>query len=352
MNTGYSMPTRLTWMFLITLGLFSGLGGGLSVYATEQIIPPKDQITEEAFLASKDVVQCKLKDTTIAKLDMSKNKLPSFVRRMEQKGENDLKQGLIKLAGRDFKILLGETLGREFFLYDVEKGKAPYWWGSWSLHAYHLLDNTFYEFMLVNNDSDIAARPYTGDLGVFKLGHGGRAISKMEFSGSIHQAKSVAAPVGTIADGWVGSVADCRIPVGNYTPYIMSVAYDNLRISISNNYHTNAQGESSTKNTVYGLKIRKEAPCVLDFSNKPMVIFDRPAAKKSTFSRGDKIEFAAVLIDPKLDIMIRGLDDTSVEVDKKFSDGTAYKRPKSLDPSIVIARADGEVVAEGVLPFG
>jgi hypothetical protein len=352
MNTPYSMPTRFTLMFLLTLGLFPGLGGRQSVYATEQIIPPKDQVTEKAFLASKGVVKCKLKETTISKLDIPKNKLPSFVRRMEQKGNNDLKQGLIKLAGRDIKILLGETLGRDFFVYDVGKGKAPYWWGSWSLHAYHLLDNTFYEFMLVNNDSEIAARPYTGDLGVFKLGHGERTVSKMEFSGSVHQPKSVAAPVGTITEGWVGPVSDCRIPVGDYTPYIMSVTYDNLRISISNNYHTNAQGESSSKNTVYGLKIRKEKPCVLDFSNKPMVIFDRPSMKQSTFSRGEEIEFAAVLIDPKLDIMIRGLDDTSVEVEEKTSNGTTYKRPKSLDPSIVITRADGEVVAEGVLPFG
>ncbi|MBN2315742.1 MAG: hypothetical protein JXM79_17570 [Sedimentisphaerales bacterium] len=64
-----------------------------------------------------------------------------------------------------------------------------------------------------------------------------------------------------------------------------------------------------------------------------------------------------MLVDPKLDIMIRGLDDTSVKVDKENKDATGkvyrtVKRDKSLDPKVVITRADGQVVAEGVLPFG
>jgi hypothetical protein len=88
-----------------------------------------------------------------------------------------------------------------------------------------------------------------------------------------------------------------------------------------------------------------------------MVIFDQPSANQTTFSRGDEIKFAAVLIDPKLDIMIRGLDDTSVKVDKEYKDGSGKvvhtaKVSKSLDPNVVIARADGEVIAEGAMPFG
>jgi hypothetical protein len=63
------------------------------------------------------------------------------------------------------------------------------------------------------------------------------------------------------------------------------------------------------------------------------------------------------MIDPKLDIMIRRLDDRSVMVDKEYKDPSGKvlhtaKRPKSLDPKVVIARANGEVVAEGVMPFG
>jgi hypothetical protein len=137
----------------------------------------------------------------------------------------------------------------------------------------------------------------------------------------------------------------------------MTVTYDNLAIKISNNYHTNAQGIDSGSDVVYGMQERKEKPYVLDFSNKPMVVFDQPHMSRGTFSRGEEIKFAAVLIDPELDIMIRGLDDTSIKVDKEYKDGSGKvvhtgKVNKSLDPKVVITRAGGEVVAEGVMPFG
>ena len=125
-----------------------------------------------------------------------------------------------------------------------------------------------------------------------------------------------------------------------------------MAINISNNYHTNAQGIDSRDDVVYGMQVCKDKPYVLDFSNKPMVVFDQPHVSRRTFSRGEEIKFAAVLIDPKLDIMIRGLDDTSVQVEKESSSGRKYKRSKSLDPKVVITHADGEVVAEDVMPFG
>ena len=91
---------------------------------------------------------------------------------------------------------------------------------------------------------------------------------------------------------------------------------------------------------------------MLDFSNDPVVVFDNPQKDGAVFPRGQKITFAAVLVDPKLDIMIRGLDDTSQQVERELSGGQTYKRPKSLDPTVLVTRADGEVVAEGVMPFG
>jgi hypothetical protein len=121
----------------------------------------------------------------------------------------------------------------------------------------------------------------------------------------------------------------------------MDVTYDNLSIEISNNYHTNAQGLRSGTDVVYGMKVRKDKPYVLDFSNEPMVVFDQPPTSQTTFSRGDEIAFAAVLVDPKLDIMIRGLDDTSVKVDKEYKDRDGKvihtaKVNKPLDPNVVV----------------
>ncbi len=318
----------------------------------------KESYQEKDFLSDPNVVTCELEDTTISRLDLEKNKLPSFIRRMERANKKDLKQGRLTLANRPFMVLLAERPEREFFLYDIEKKFGPYWWGSWSLHSYHKLDGKFYEFMLIEDGKKIAARPYKGETGTIKLGKGGRELEKIEFKGSVHQKANVAAPIGTLKERSPEAVTECQIPAGDYTSYIMHITYDNLDICISNNYHTNAQGQSSgDKETVYGMQVRKDKPYVLDFSNKPMVVFDQPPMSKTTFSRGDEIEFAAVLVDPNLDIMIRGLDDTSVKVDREYKDSDGkvtrtVKVNKSLDPNVVIARADGEIVAEGVMPFG
>ena len=55
--------------------------------------------------------------------------------------------------------------------------------------------------------------------------------------------------------------------------------------------------------------------------------------------------------------MIRGLNDTSQKVEKEYKDNdgnviSTATVDKSLDPKVVIKRAGGEVVAEGVMPFG
>ena len=105
----------------------------------------------------------------------------------------------------------------------------------------------------------------------------------------------------------------------------------------------------------YGIKIKEGKPFILDFSNKPKVIFPSPA-KDARYKPGDQIEVKAVLIDPELDIMMRGIDDTSqkVTIENTRPDGTksSYERDLSLDPTVVIKRKDGTVLNEGKMPFG
>jgi hypothetical protein len=212
--------------------------------------------------------------------------------------------------------------------------------------------------MLVEDGTKIAGRPYKGELGTIKVGKGGRDVEKVEFNGSVMQKGYASAPIGKIEGRGPSVASECEIPAGDYTPYIMTVTYDNLSITISNNYHTNAKGESrGNKEVVYGMQVRKDKPYVLDFSNDPMVVFDQPAQSRNSFSRGQEIKFAAVMIDPELDIMVRRLYDNSVMVDKEYKDSSGKvihtaKRPKSLDPKVVISRSGGEIVAEGVMPFG
>jgi hypothetical protein len=348
--------------------LFAVLGLGFLLSGCKKEAPPQEPgappvstqeqaAKEKEFLADADVVTCELESTTISKLDIPKERWPSFVRRMEQQSKEGVKQGTITLAGRPFKVLLGQNPQREFYLYDVEKKFGPYWWGSWSLHSYHKIDDAFYEFMTLDAGRKIATRPYKGEVGLIKVGRGGRELEKVEFSGSVHQAGYVSAPIGTLQEYTIGPVPECEIPVGDYSAYLIHLTYDNLAIDISNNYHTNAQGVRNGNDIVYGMKVGRDTPCVIDFSNEPMVIFDEPTADQTSFRRGAQIQFAAVLIDPKLDIMIRGLNDTSVKVDKEYKDRDGKvihtaRVDKPLDPKVVIARADGEVIAEGVMPFG
>ena len=318
---------------------------------------PEQAAKEKEFLSDPDVVTCKLEKTTIAKGDIPIERWPPFVRRIEQQNREGVKQGTITLAGRPFKVLLGQNPQREFCLYDVEKKFGPYWWGSWSLESYHKIDDAFYQFMTVDGGRKLAARPYKGEVGLIQVGKGGRELEKVEFSGSVYKAGHISAPVGKLEDAWPGPVSECKIPEGDYTAYMLHVTYDNLAIEISNNYHTNAQGVRNYEDIVYGMTVRKDKPYVLDFSNQPMVIFDQPEPAEPPYRRGSQIRFAAVLIDPNLDIMIRGLDDTSVMVDKEYKDASGKvihtaKVRKSLDPKVVISRTDGEVLAEGVMPFG
>jgi hypothetical protein len=312
---------------------------------------------EEEFLKSPDVAICELKKTTISSMDFPRSGRPSFIHRMKSNNEEDLRYGSISFADREFKILLGKEPKQQFCLYDVKKGYAPYWWGSWNLYSKHKINGKYYELLLVEGSTKLAARPYLGEAGVIRVGKGGRALEKVQFNGSLRNAQGWAVPVGTVKKHWTDPVAECSVPVGDYTAYTLAVTYDNLKINISDNYHINAKGQSrKEKKTVYGFTIRKDRPYVLDFSTKPVVVFDEPKPDKTRFKAGEEIKFAALLLDPELDIMIRGLDDTSVKVEKeaKFADGSTnkYEASKSLDPKIVISRSNGEIVAEGTMPFG
>ena len=69
--------------------------------------------------------------------------------------------------------------------------------------------------------------------------------------------------------------------------------------------------------------------------------FVRPKDKERV-SLGEEVKVEAVLLDPDLDVMIRRL----------YSVPEGQERRASLDPKVTVARANGEIVAEGVMPFG
>jgi hypothetical protein len=333
------------------------LGLGLILAGCKKETPPPQALTakEKAFLSASGAVTCTLEKIKISKIRLSDDNLESYIiRKMEQLNRHFIKQGQITLVNRPFKIILGFHPEREFFLYDIKKKFSPYWSGSRSLYSYHKIDDTFYEFMLIENGTKIAARPYKGELGIIKVGKGGRTLEKAEFSGSFQKEDDVAVPAGTIKENQLNMVTESEIPVGDYKLSEMYVTYDNLLIRTSDNT-MNAQDHSHRKD-VYCIQVRQDKPYVLNFSNEPMIL-TKPDNDQTTFKRGEEIQFTTKLIDPKLNVKIWGLEDTSIKVKKEFKDrdGNVFhtaKVNKSLDPKIVITRADGEVVAEGVMPFG
>lgn len=277
-----------------------------------------------------------------------------------------VRQGEIEFGGKRFIATLTPSYYELVTRYDqpgagfhLSPAKNPsareYWWGADRLNSMRVADGKWFSFAATPEGDKLFVREYQGDLGLFKAGSGKRGIEEVTMSGSL-TSKKTAVPVGRIGnDPDPQAIKEMLLPVGDYYPAIMSMQMKDLRLRFSNNYHADGKAQMGSLKMLYSIQIRKDRPFTLDFSNKPEVIFPSPA-KDAKVRRGETLETKAVLIDPKLDIMIRGLDDMGQQVDKTFSlasGGTqTFKQPRSLDPEVVITRANGEEVVRGVMPFG
>jgi len=310
---------------------------------------------EKAILNDPEAVVCELKEAKIDSLNLETSNLPYFARRPQRENKN-VYHGKLTIEQTDFFVILPADNNREFALINSQTKKRAMWWGADELGSRHKINGKFYEFAVIGNKQKFVARPYRGDLGIFRAGAGDRDIQTAEFKGSL-DSKDSAVAVGPLKDERTEPAKECLIPVGDYRPNLLYMTYDNLQICLSNNYHSDLQGKDrGEREKVYGITVRKDEPFVFDFSNKPAIVFDQPKKDQNRFQVGSEIKFAAVLIDPNMDMMIRGLDDTAVMVKKEYKDSegniSSVTEVKSLDPNVVITRADGEVVAEGVMPFG
>ncbi|MFC1782038.1 hypothetical protein ACFL02_00455 [Planctomycetota bacterium] len=277
------------------------------------------------------------------------------------------RQGRIEIAGQPYEVLLGQCMvvggwydHPSTGMHLIPEGKrnrfGPMWWGADRLTAMHEIEGMLYCFSATPAGDRFIARKYNGDYGTFEIGTGGREIGKLSMSGSL-QSRNVGVAVGTAdGNGFPGDIQSLKVPVGDYYPAALNINYGDLRIFISNNYHSDGKPrDRGDLETVYGVKIRKDKPLILDFSNTPDVMFASPG-KSQQIKLGEELSVMAVLIDPELDFMIRELRDTSRKQKEEivFSDGRmdSIERDASLDPQVVIKRANGKKVAEGAMPFG
>jgi hypothetical protein len=268
-------------------------------------------------------------------------------------------EGDIKIGGQRIAVTLGNdyVITSDFnspgtALRLSGSGDSSDWWGGDRISAMHKFNGRFHTFS-ATAEGLLTVRTYPGDLGIFEAGPGARSLTNFAISGSLEGKDRAVAVGGDDRSGRPAVAPSCQIPVGDYLPEFLTVQFGPLRIQLSQNYHSEGKRQSREgRPSVYGITIRKERPYALDFSNPPEVMFTSPL-QDQRIKLGDELSVMAVLVDPKLDIMIRRLEDTSQKQTKDAAGKPlGYERNLSLDPTVIITRTNGEKVAEGVMPFG
>ena len=146
----------------------------------------------------------------------------------------------------------------------------------------------------------------------------------------------------------------CRLPVGDYQPSYITVDYGSVTVRLSaSSYNTSGQ---RTAQTGFGIKVQEDKPFVLDFAKQPTVVFTGPT-KGRVYRPGDKISIKALMLEPELGMMIRGLYDMTNETGTRTAtneqgESVSVPRYASLHPTVSITDSSGKQVANGTMPFG
>lgn len=281
------------------------------------------------------------------------NVLPRLVRYGEESSSNlsflcpVARKGEIVIGNRAYQVILGQPyliVGRwdlpsinMSLIRQGPEGYRVYWWGGDQLDAIHRIDDIYYTFSCTPDGKEFRVHTYNGDLGEFKLGKIDPNDVNVGMSGSL------TSPYGSVAIGPVDSsgfpnkASSYTIPVGDYYPNYMTFNLGDISVDVSENYHSEGKPvDRCGRPFVYGIKIRKDKPFIMDFSNPPAVMFASPR-KNRVYKAGDKIRVEAVLIDPVLDIMYRGMRDA---------------QNKKIDVAVTITDSTGKTVNTGIMPFG
>ncbi|HUV64559.1 MAG TPA: hypothetical protein VMW24_11720 [Sedimentisphaerales bacterium] len=262
-------------------------------------------------------------------------------------------KGKIELGSRRYNVFLGHDyiIGGWFHrpltaVYLAPEGESyrTSWRGADRLMAVHKIEGTFYKLSATPEGNKLTAQEYDGPFGTFEIGAGGRDIQPgMIAAGGSFRSRDMAVAVGG---------PKCILPVGDYLPSHLTIAFvDHVTISLSDNYHADGKpGGAANRKKNYAITIRQNKPYIFDLSNRPDVLFATPE-KDQRVKLGEELTVKAVLIDPELDFMIRGLNKIVRTGSPDVSERRIGKSA-SLDPKVVITRANGEQVADGVMPFG
>jgi hypothetical protein len=325
-------------------------------------------------------------------------------------------KGTVDIAGQSYEVWLGHNRAISGWfdhpsteLHFFPKGdfsrRNPL--STTLLMEWRRIGKTDYRFSASPSGDKLIVRPYQGKYGTMKVDPVNSPIKRARISGALYSGEAVF---------WLGGefdkygsrkpVPSSRVPVGDYTAGL-EIYLDDLHISTGANIHSDGCRAAHIDGPhVLSVKIREDEPFILDFSNKPEIFFTSPP-KSLRLRLGEQLQVEAVLIDPKLDIMITDFEKEKVEFGFASPDsdwtflsfhgiasgvGIAVilwllsviihsKRRiflvlaglataitvgsavvycvvniehdyDDISPSVTIARSNGEIVASGVMPFG
>jgi hypothetical protein len=274
-----------------------------------------------------------------------------------------IRKGKIRFDGEEFVALLTQSrtiTGRydnpwvQLEVYPVATtSSAPRLLRPGSLGDFRWIDGQLATLSASPTGDKLTLQPYQGDTGILEVGPGGRTITDLGVTGTL-VSKQGAVPLGeptlvpprTLPRQYI-------VPVGDYQPASLTIQYGRLRFACRP--MTDYLPVASSKSSAFSVQVRKDKPCVLEFSGKPEVVFLGPP-KDQTFTPGGQVSIRALLSEPWQKIMITGLWDTTKKTGelKYRMGGEEITVPEyaRLDPQIVIRNAAGEEVAQGRMPFG
>jgi hypothetical protein len=322
------------------------------------------------------------------------------------------RKGEIEIAQRRFNvtILNGYPLGtrwdRPGTIVKLQTRGGMNWFGPDRLMALHKIGDRYWHLSMTPAGDRFFVEPYEGRLGVLQIDAGGWPFRRTTFSGAL-LARDKAVAVGQDdGRGHYRFARSCEVPVGDYTPVLLDVRCGPLAFGFSNNGYTDGMAGDPDPNAAYTLRIRPDRPCVLGLSRKATILFASPA-RGTRLKPGDNLQVTAVLVDPKSNAMIRALRRQPREEESRTSLAligfmivaplgvwiafgksrqqyrylplfsgigllllvgylgglfalNALLHPgqpgaakyEDLTPRVTITRSNGEIVAEGAMPFG
>ena len=324
------------------------------------------------------------------------------------------RKGEVEIGGRRFNATilnsypLGTRWDRPRTIVTLEArgiARMSSWFLSNRLMSMHMIGDQYWRFSITPAGDRFFVELYQGGLGIVKIDLGGWPFRKTTFSGAL-LARDKAVAVGhDDGSGIHQPVGSCEVPVGDYSPSSLDVHWGPMAFSLAS-IPLDGGMSGSDANSFYTLQIRKDKPCILDLSRTPEVLFTAPR-EGMWFRPGNVLQVMAVLANPQSHVMILNLSRKSREqaspgiltligltivaplgvwlglgrgkrgyrylpvlsgvgvvalggyLGGLFAVNTVLHPDRfgpgavdALRPQVTIARANGEIVAEGAMPFG